>query len=216
MPARIATPCVAGMLAALVFAAPALAQSVTLTGSMGTKALLVIDGGAPKALAAGETHQGVKVLRVGPQDAVVERAGQRYTLALGGAPIRLGGGGGGARIVLSAGPGGHFTTDGRINGGTVQFLVDTGASYIAMSRADAERLGVSYKQGQTLEVHTANGRSMAHRILLSSVRIQDVELNQIEALVTQEPMQMVLLGNSFLNRFQMQRENDTLTLTRRY
>ena len=85
-----------------------LAQSVAMTGGMGRKALLVINGGQPKALAAGEAHLGVKVISVTSDQTVVEIAGQRQTVALGGAPVSVGGrsgGSGGNQIVLTAGQG---------------------------------------------------------------------------------------------------------------
>ena len=196
------------------------AQNVAMTGAMGAKALLVIDGKAPRALGAGDLHLGVRVLRVTANDAVIETAGKRHTVVLGAAPVKLGGsgaaGGTGTRISLSVGPGGHFTTSGNINGGTVQFMVDTGASVIAMGEADAERLGLDYRKGKPLQVGTANGVSMARGITLASVRIQNVELRNVEAVVTPQPMPFVLLGNSFLSRFSMLRESDTLMLTKRF
>ena len=75
-------------------ACAAMAQSVAMTGGMGSKALLVINGGQPKALAAGDTHQGVKVISVTSDQAVVEVAGRRQTVTLGGAPVSVGGRGG--------------------------------------------------------------------------------------------------------------------------
>ncbi|TAK93013.1 MAG: TIGR02281 family clan AA aspartic protease, partial [Aquabacterium sp.] len=74
----------------------ALAQSVAMTGGMGSKVLLVVNGGVPKALAAGDTFQGVKVVSVGAEQSVVEVAGKRQTLRLGEAPVSIGGSGGGA------------------------------------------------------------------------------------------------------------------------
>jgi aspartyl protease family protein len=56
----------------------------------------------------------------------------------------------------------------------------------------------------------------AWRTRLASVRVGDVEVFDVEAVVLQQPMPYVLLGNSFLNRFQMRRDNVQLTLERRY
>jgi aspartyl protease family protein len=72
------------LLAAL--AGTALAQSVALQGMLGSKALLIVDGGAPKAVAPGETHKGVKVLSTQGDQAVVEIDGKRHTLRVGDAP----------------------------------------------------------------------------------------------------------------------------------
>jgi aspartyl protease family protein len=194
------------------------AQSVAMTGGMGSKALLVINGGAPKALAAGDEHRGVKVVSVSGDATVVDVGGKRQTVRLGGAPVSLGGsgpGGAGSQIVLSAGSGGHFMTQGNINGKSVDFMVDTGATAVSLSAADAKRIGLKYEDGQKIMTSTANGNARGYLIRLSSVRIKDVEVYDVEAVVGEAPMPFVLLGNSFLTRFQMKRENDIMTLTKK-
>lgn len=209
----------AGWLVLVTAALPASAQSVAMTGSMGSKALLVVDGAAPKALSAGETHKGVKVVSVRADQVTVEVGGKRQTIDLGGAPVSIGGGGGGAggtQIVLTATSGGHFVTGGSINGRATQFMVDTGATSVAMSADEARRIGINYEQGERGMGSTANGAIRIWRVTLKSLRIQDVEVYGVDAVVVPAGMPQVLLGNSFLNRFQMKRENDMLTLTRRY
>ena len=202
-------------LAALCGAAAA--QSVAFSGRMGERALLVING-APRTVAVGATEQGVKLLRVDANDAVVEIGGKRATLALGGSPVNLGASnseGGGTQIVLTAGPGGHFVTGGSINGRAVRFLVDTGATLVALSQADADRLGLKYKDGPRGLVNTANGQVPVHRASLDVVRVGDVQVYNVEAVVMPMQMETILLGNSFLTRFQMKRENDRMTLDRK-
>ena len=68
------------------------AASVVMSGKMGSKALLVVDGGQPKALAAGESHQGVKVIQVQDDRVVVEVQGERETITMGGVPTIIMGG----------------------------------------------------------------------------------------------------------------------------
>ena len=204
--------------AALLVATPAFAQTVSMSGSLGDKALLMIDG-APRTVATGATVQGVKLVSVTGSEAVVEVKGKRVGLPLGGAQVNIGGApsdGGGTQIVLTAGSGGHFFTGGSINGKAVRFLVDTGATYVSMGINDAERLGIDYRAGQRGMTNTANGAMAVYKIALASVRVGDVLAYDVEALVGQAPMDQVLLGNSFLTRFQMKRENDTMTLSKRY
>ncbi|HEY4066797.1 MAG TPA: retropepsin-like aspartic protease [Burkholderiaceae bacterium] len=204
--------------AVLLAAAPAFAQSVSMSGSLGSKALLVIDG-APRTVASGETVLGVKLVSVSGSDAVVEVKGKRVTLAMGGAQVNLGGvpsEGGGSKIVLSAGSGGHFFTTGTINGHSVRFVVDTGATLVSMGADQARELGVDYTKGQRGIAGTANGQMVAYKVKLASVRVGDVQLYDVDGLVSQQPMEVILLGNSFLSRFQMARDNDTMTLTKRY
>ena len=205
----------APLLALACFAASA--QNVILSGSMGDRALLTING-APRTVAVGATQQGVKLISVSAHDATVEIEGKRLLLPLGGAPVNLGGGGGegtGTRIVMTAGSGGHFLSGGTINGKQVQFMVDTGATVIALGAADAERIGLDYKKGQRGMVRTANGEVVVFQVMLNTVRIGDVQVHNVEAVVVPQAMSYVLLGNSFLTRFQMKRENDLLTLDRR-
>ena len=209
--------CLVAPLLALVCVGASAQTTVSLSGSMGDKALLVING-TPRAVAVGTTRDGIKVIGVTPHDATVEIDGKRVVLLLGGAQVNLGGAGGassGTRIVMTAGSGGHFLSDGSINGKQVRFLVDTGASVIALGRADAERIGLDYKNGTRVLMNTANGQVMAFRVTLNSVRIGDVQVHNVEATVSTGEMPFVLLGNSFLTRFQMKRENDMLTLDRR-
>lgn len=200
-------------------ACAALAQSVAMTGGMGRKALLVINGGQPKALAAGEAHLGVKVISVTADQTVVEIAGQRQTVALGGAPVNVGarsGASGGTQIVLQAGQGGHFVTQGSINGRGTQFVVDTGATMVSMGAAEARRLGIAFEAGQRMQAHTANGVTTGYRINLGTLRIQDVEVYNVEAAVIPTGMPYILLGNSFLSRFRMTQDNGIMTLKRRF
>ena len=124
----------AAQMLALMAAASAHAQSVSMSGSLGDKALLVIDG-TPSTVATGATVRGVKLVSVSGNGATVEVQGKRVPLAIGGAQVNLGGTnseGGGTQIVLTAVGGGHFVTDGTINGKTVRFVVDTGATFVSM------------------------------------------------------------------------------------
>ena len=211
----------------LCLAGASQAQSVALAGLMGGKALVVVDKGAPKLLAIGESHQGVKLLGVQGDQALLEYAGVSHSLRLGEAPagIRNGTGQGAGSsgvvpsnqtIVLPVGTGGHFYSKALINGKSVQVLVDTGATSVALGADEAQRLGLDFKAGKQVRVATANGPAQAWQIKLSSLRMGDVELFDVDAVVTASYMPMVLLGNSFLTRFQMTRTNDQMVLVKRF
>jgi aspartyl protease family protein len=199
--------------------APAPALSVTLAGMLGNRALLVVNGSPPKSVSAGDTHQGVKVISTSGDQAIVEQAGKRITLRVGEAPVAVGGNtssGRGTRIVLQASSGGHFMAQGTVNGKAAIFMVDTGATSIAMSSADAERIGINYQAGQPIGISTANGSTRGFKVKLSSVRVGDVEVHDVDAVVSPQNMPFMLLGNSFLTRFQMMREADQMVLVKRY
>ena len=216
---RLRTAKIAALLALLLGGSVVSAQSLSLVGMLGNKALLVVNGAAPKTVAAGDAHEGVKVVSISGDQAVMEQGGKRFTLRIGDAPVNMGAAkssGKGTQIILTAGSGGHFMTAGQINGRAARFMVDTGATTVAMGAQDAERAGLNYKSGQPVMMSTANGVAQGYRIKLDSVRIGDVEVLNVDAVVTPQPMPFMLLGNSFLSRFQMLRDNDQLTLTRKY
>lgn len=196
------------------------AQTVVLSGILGSKALLVVDGAPPRSVAPGETHRGVKLLAAQGNQAEVEIGGKRQTLRLGDGPVSAEPGapeaGDRRRIVLHAGSNGHFRTQGQINGRTVNFIVDTGASVVSMSVTDAEAIGLRYQSGQTVQVSTANGVTVGWRLKLATVRLGSLDVYDVDALVTPAPMPYILLGNSYLTRFQMTRTNDQLVLEQRY
>lgn len=200
--------------AALATAAAAQAQGVVLAGRMGERALLVIDG-RPHTLAVGQTAAGVRLLRWTGDSAEVERAGASYALRLGGTPAQIGAAPapvGGREIVIPAGPGGHFTAGGSINGRATRFMVDTGATMVSIGRDDAERLGLDLKAARASVTQTANGPVAVQSLTLTSLRVGDVELSNVHAIVLPSAMPYVLLGNSWLGRFQMRRENDVMRL----
>ena len=195
------------------------AQSVSLHGLLGRQALLIVDGKPPRAVAPGQTHLGVTVLSTDEDRAVVALAGgQRLTLRVGESPVSVGGApapGGSDRVALSADARGHFITPGSINNRPTQFLVDTGASVVAIGQAEADRLGLSYRTGQPVTLRTANGTAPGWALRLATVRIGDVTAYEVDAVVTPSAMPAVLLGNSFLNRFSMRRDGDTMLLVKR-
>ncbi len=215
---RAAPPRAALLAIALTaFSLAASAQSVTLQGMLGSKALLMVGGGAPRAVAPGDTYQGVKVVSTSGDQAVVMIDGQRHTLRVGEAPASVGSAApsGGDRVALTADGRGHFVTQGSINNRPVQFLVDTGASVVAIGQAEADRLGLNYKSGRQVMMNTANGSAPGWLLKLDQLRIGDVVAYGVDAVVTPAAMPSVLLGNSFLNRFNMRRDGDQMMLIKR-
>lgn len=201
---------------ALPLSALAADQSIALAGVLGSKALLVVDGSAPRAVGPGETHQGVKVLSVTRDEATVEVQGTRRLLRLGESPVALGSSGSGKRIVLTADTRGHFVNTGFINGKPMKYMVDTGASVVAIGKPDAERMGIKVDDKLKVVMGTANGVAEGWRVRFKSVRLGDVELLDVEGVVMPTGMPFVLLGNSFLTQFQMTRNNDQMVLEKRH
>jgi len=106
---------------------------------------------------------------------------------------------------------------GSINGGSVRFLVDTGATLVTLPASEARRLGIDYLRGRRGQMQTANGVAAVYRVTLDSVRIGDIEVNGVDAVVSEGgAMSMSLLGMSFLNRMEMRRDGQNMTLTKRF
>lgn len=191
------------------------AQGLSLAGHMGHKALLVVDG-QTVMLAVGESRFGVRLLSIEAGRARVEQGGRISELQVGQAPARLDGAapadGGAREIVLTVGSGGHFLASGAINNRPVRFMVDTGASVVALDQAQADRIGLAYRNGRRVTMQTANGSTPARLVTLTAVTLGGITVANVQAVVMPAPMPHVLLGNSFLQRFQMRRENDLMRL----
>ena len=136
------------------------------------------------------------------------RVGQH---AIGAAPAD-----GSGTIVMTADNQGHFYATGSVNGAAVRFLVDTGATMVSLGASDARRIGLDFNRGQKGMTQTANGQTMVSKVKLDTVRIGDVTLHNVDALIHQTEMPMALLGMSFLNRMEMQRDGSTMTLRKRF
>jgi len=190
----------------------ALAQGVALAGILGGKALLVVDGSAPRSVAAGQMHEGVRVLAVGRAEATIEVNGTTWVLRLGETPVKQGDTGGPPRLTLRADLRGHFIQTGHINGHSMQYMVDTGASSVAIGHSEAKRLGIKTDESKAIPINTANGTAKGYRVRLDSVRLGPLELRGVDAVITPQDMPYVLLGNSFLRAFDMHRTGNLMVL----
>jgi aspartyl protease family protein len=195
---------------------PAWAVDVGVVGLFRSKAVLVIDGGEPRTLSVGANVSGVRLIAVDQDSATVEIGGKRQRLAIG-QHAHSGGNGGEAQTTnLTADSRGHFITTGTVNGATIRFMVDTGATSIALGASDARRANVSTANARQVMVQTANGITQGWLVTLDTVRVGDVTLNGVEGMVHQHDMPIALLGMSFLNRMEMKRDGQTMTLRKRY
>lgn len=194
------------------------ADSVELSGVFGNKAVLTVDGGPPRTVAVGErTREGVKLVELSGNGALVEFDGRRQRLVLDAPALRSAEPDASPAVVnLYADSRGHHFSAGSINGAAVRFLVDTGASMVSLGASDARRAGIDYRRGSPGYVQTANGISNAWSVRLDTVRVGDVILHGVEGIVQENELPFVLLGMSFLKRTDMQREGDRLILRKRY
>src|SRR5437764_1256406 len=146
------------LLACALGASAAAAAEVALIGIIGDKAVvLAIDGGDPKTVKVGQTWSGVSIVSVQKDRATVRIDGKERVLVQGmhhrsAAPPKSR-----ESVTLAADTRGHFFADGMVNGLPQRFLVDTGASVVVLTAADATRLGLDYRAGPRVFMQTANG-----------------------------------------------------------
>ena len=195
----------------------AFATDVGLSGLFRDKAVLVIDGKLRTVTVGGRTPEGVRLLSLEQEAAVVEVDGRRQRIGLASyAGSASSASAGGNEVILAADDAGHFLSVGSVNGAAVRFMVDTGATLVSIGAGDAQRIGLRYREGEAGYTMTANGRARVWKIKLDSVKLGTVELTNVDALVHEQSMPVVLLGMSFLNRMEMRRDGSMMSLRRRY
>ncbi len=208
---------IATMLAAGCLACTAAgATSVSVVGLFKDKAIVSIDGGKPRTLSVGQMVQGVRLVAADSGSARFEVDGKRRTLAMGqsfaGAPATADR----QSVSLTADARGHFAAAGSLNGYPLTFLVDTGATAIAISAAEARRIGIDYRAGEAMRVGTAAGVVPAWRVKFGTVKVGGITAHQVDGMVMETGLDVPLLGMSFLNRMEMTRNGQTMVLTQRY
>lgn len=178
------------------------------------RALVRIDGQA-RVLRVGErSPEGVLLRGADTAGADVEVGGQRWRVVPGG---RAGGAfapPAATRVWIVRGADGMYAADGQINARPVRFMVDTGASNIALNATQADALGLRFRnEANAGPVQTAAGVVKGYRVTLAEVRVGALRLSQVNATVLDGPHPpQVLLGMSFLGRTRMRSEAGALVL----
>ena len=207
------------LLAATFFTSQALAETrLNVVGLFSGKALVSINGGAPQSIGAGQTKNGVKLISADSESATFMVEGKRQTLKMGQAASVAGSAGPVSNdpVSLYADSRGHFTGNLSINGVSLKYLVDTGASTVALNSGDAKFAKIDYEKGEKVPVNTANGMVMAYLVNVNTLKIGTITLNNVDVIVNEggSPA-MVLLGMSALNKLDMRRDNSVMTLTKK-
>jgi len=203
----------------LLLHAVAAAADINVIALTAGKAVVTINNGKPVTMVAGQvSSDGVRLISATSESAVFEVGGKRQTLTMGQSISTGGGPVNAQRATLTADNGGHFITNAEINGISIKFMVDTGASLVTLSSGEARRAGINYLAGQKATLQTANGTTTAYRVQLDTVRLGDITLTNVEGAVVEGSVmgEHGLLGLSFLNRVVMQRDGSTMTLTKRF
>ncbi|SCZ55070.1 retropepsin-like aspartic protease family protein [Thiohalomonas denitrificans] len=196
--------------AMVVWAGP----NIIVLGLFSGKAVLTIDG-ERRVLSEGDiSPEGVRLIQADSEGAVVEVEGRRERLALG---THIGSTFSAAKqreVRIWPDTGGMYTIDGSINGYSITFMVDTGATLVSMNSTEARRLGVDYlRDGRPAMLETASGREKAYRVNLDRISVGEIKVRNVPAVVLEGNLpSRTLLGMSFLDQLDMQRDGKALVL----
>ena len=136
---------------------------------------------------------------VGAAKAVVSLDDLRQPDLRGPAPAAASLDSGAAQIVKASD--GHFWAEAKVDGRAMRFLIDTGATAVALSQTDAKRLGIdTAKLDYSYKVMTASGQARAASVKLASVSVAGAQVRDVDALVIEKGLDTSLLGMSYLGR----------------
>ena len=191
--------------------------NIVVVGLFRDQAVLVVNH-VQRSLKVGEqSPEGITLISANSHGAVLEKNGIQKDYLLGtqisadfSPPV--------AQTVVSLWPtNGMYVTTGSVNGYSVDFLVDTGASAIALNAATADRLGIDFRRGKRVGVKTASGVDTAYDIMLDSVQVGEIKLYNIRAMVLdgKEP-ERALLGMTFLSQIDIQRKDQRMDLKKKF
>lgn len=190
-------------------------ESIMVQGLFRDMAIVEIDGKRHKLRAGEPARDGIRLISANSEEAVLEVNGQTDTYRVGTkiagrfkAPE--------ARPAVQIAPDamGMYYISGSINGFSTRFLVDTGATHIAMNRNEARRMGINYRlEGLSGQTSTASGITKAWYVTLDRVRVGGIEIRDVSAAVIDGDFPVeTLLGNSFLSRLDMARNGRLMEL----
>ena len=200
-----------GLSANVSFAAP-----VEVVGLFKDRAVVRTARGEELVRVGQTSRNGVHLLKADAASATVNFQGRRYELYLS---RRVGGSfevPQNSLISINADQLGQYRVRGTINRRQADFLVDTGASVVAMSSKHARALGIDYRTGQQGRVTTAQGEVESRFITLTEVNVGGVKAQNVAATVIEGDYPVdILLGMSYLGKVNMQNKGSVLTLSQR-
>jgi aspartyl protease family protein len=181
------------------------------------KALLMVNG-EQKIVRKGESFNGIKLISSSSRGALVAFSdGQQKLLNINQSishgftvPDK-------SKVTVYANHSGMFMIQGRINGHKTQFLLDTGATSVAISQTEADRLGLPYESSQRKYVSTASEVVPVWNIMLDHVTVGDIRVANVDAVVLEGSQPRTpLLGMSFLQHLKLKRNGSVMTLEQKY
>ena len=180
------------------------------------KAVLDIDGKRRSIKVGATTREGITLVSANSDKAVIEVQGEKITLELNG-KITAGSPKHRNVVQIYPGEGGHYFVEGLLNGNKMPFLVDTGATTIAINKNMAKRMGLQYRvDGIKSRVETASGTTSAYSVRFETVQIRSITLKNVKGTVLDgDYPSIALLGQSFLNKLNLRRDGIVMELSER-
>jgi aspartyl protease family protein len=191
---------------------------VRVVGLFNDRAVVLIDGRQHVLRAGQGATEGVRLLAADSDSALLEIDGREIEARLDGRVTARKRTAEVQEVQIWRNSAGMYTTVGSINGLTVTFLVDTGASQVALNTEEARRLGIDFRvSGTPTAVGTASGMARAWAVTLDSVKVGSLEMRNIGAVVVEgSSMQHTLLGMTYLGRLEIDNDGRLMTLRKKY
>ncbi|MDP2154094.1 MAG: TIGR02281 family clan AA aspartic protease [Methylotenera sp.] len=191
---------------------------VNIVGLYNNKAVVIINNGKPRTLSVGQTVDGVKLIAADSSSATLVIEGETKKLGMGqAASVADASTNSIPSVTLYANAQGHFVSECKINGATLKFLIDTGATTVALNSGDAKFAKIDYKKGEPVLVGTANGVVTAYKVTIANLKIGGITLHQVEGNVLEGGSpSIVLMGMSALSRMDIKQQSVAMTLTKKY
>lgn len=194
------------------------ADDVRVVGLFSDRVVLLVDG-QQRLLKVGQTSpEGVKLISATSEKAGLLVNGKEIVMRMDGRVTARKRAPEVDEVQVWRNPAGMYTTVGSINGLLVTFLVDTGASAVAMNAREARRLGIDYRVvGRESGVTTASGAERGWAVTLDTVKVGDLELRNVAAMVLEGGYPMTtLLGMSYLGQLEINNDGRLMTLRKKY
>lgn len=191
-------------------------ENIAVRGLFSGKALLEIDGKSRVMREGERSAEGVVLLHADSKYAEIEFNGKRQKLTLGSSISSQFSAAKKREVTIPRGTDGMYRIGGAINGRGVQFMVDTGATTLAMNSGVAQRLGIDYRTiGRKGLTETASGVVEVYQVTLDKVEVGSISLPNVTAIVIEGAQpSVVLLGLSFLRRVELTQAGNILRLSK--
>ncbi len=206
---------VLSFLAIWAFVGGVFAAQLQILGLFKDKVMIEIDGDT-HVLKVGESIEGIKLIRADSKECELEIDGQSQIFTLGSqisnhfTPTQR------PVVRVEQDQSGLYRTSGAIDGHQVNFIIDTGASYVTININQAKALGIDF-QGKQVQVETASGKAKAYLITLNKISMGAIVVYNVPALVIEsDSPPAVLLGMSFLKQLEMTDKQSLLEFRQKY